>query len=314
MRARISSVALTIFALTGWSLAQTPEKGETKKSLDEYLAAAMKNSPDLQVAEAKVREAQAELRRSRIALAQRVIEANNNVDAAKAKVEHAEATFSRIKKLVATGNVSQDELQNGQALLAQSKAQLAQSEATLNGLIGNLPGNIAGMAEGNTGVVGGPPGIPFGNQAASTPGAANAFMGSCMGGGGVIGFGGGEGGMPFRRSPTGPMADRLRKALNTNVKSKAARGVAMPDLINFQKSLMPGIPFVIHLGNQDREPVNFTLEGEVPFGAVLQAMEDVVPGLKFFVREYGILVTIDGNEPADGLPVVEFWQKPTGGS
>lgn len=314
MRALISSVALTTFALTGWSLAQTPGKGEAKKSLDEYLAAAMKNSPDLQVAEAKVREAQAELRRSRIALAQRVIEANNNVDAAKAKVEHAESTFSRIKKLVETGNVSQDELQNGQALLAQSKAQLAQSEATLNGLIGNLPGNIAGMAEGNTGVVGGPPGIPFGNQAAAVPGAAIGFSGSCVGGGGMLGFGGGEGGMPFRRIPTGPMAEKLRKALNTNVKSKAVKDARLPELINFQKSLVPEIPFVIHIGNQEREPVNFTLEGDVPLGALLQAMEDVVPGLKFFVREYGILVTIEGNEPPDGVPVVEFWQKPTGGT
>jgi len=304
---------LTIFALTGWSLAQPPPgKGDVKKSLDEYLAAAMKNSPDLQVAEAKVREAQAELRRSRIALAQRVIEANNNVEAAKAKVEHAEASFNRIKKLVATGNVSQDELQNGQALLAQAKAQLAQSEAALNGLIGNLPGNVAGMAEGNIGVAAGPPGFQFGNQAAA-PGTAISFTGSCVGGGGMLGFGGGEGGMPFRRTPTGPMADRIRQALNTNVKSKAVKGAALPDLISFQKSLVPGIPFVIHLGNQEREPVNFTLEGDVPLGAVLQAMEDVVPGLKFFVREYGILVTIDGNEPADGLPVVDFWQKPTGG-
>ena len=50
----------------------------------------------------------------------------------------------------------------------------------------------------------------------------------------------------------------------------------------------------------------------MPLGAVFQALEDVVPGLKCFVREYGILITLDDAQPADGMPLIDFWHKTPG--
>src|SRR5207248_4159629 len=132
---------------------QPPEKPPAdkaeagKRSLDDLLATALKHSPDVQVAQAKVTQAEAELRRVRLTLLQKVIEANAAIDANRTAVMHAEDMFRRTAALVKTGNVSIEEQQKSDAQLAVAKAQLAQAEATLKALTGTLPG-IAGTAAG----------------------------------------------------------------------------------------------------------------------------------------------------------------------
>jgi hypothetical protein len=114
---------------------------------------------------------------------------------------------------------------------------------------------------------------------------------------------------PPMRSPVAPMADKLRTALNAVVKVKPVKDVPLADVVNSYRGAAGDVPFLLHLGDKAKEPVSLSLDGEVQLGAVFQAMEDVVPGLKCYVREYGILVTLDEIQPAAGMPLVEFWQK-----
>ena len=59
---------------------------------------------------------------------------------------------------------------------------------------------------------------------------------------------------------------------------------------------------------------SLSLKGQVALGAALQALQDVVPGLHCYVREYGILITLDEAAPPDGLPLIDFWhQQPEAG-
>src|ERR671933_587452 len=97
-------VAVALVLVTGWSFGRQPTEkakpegkpeGGSQHSLDDLLAKALRHSPDVQVAEAKVREAEAELRRTRLTLLQKVIEAHAAVESQKSKLAQAEATFAR---------------------------------------------------------------------------------------------------------------------------------------------------------------------------------------------------------------------------
>jgi hypothetical protein len=319
MRALTSAVVMLAVVVTGWSFGQQPpdkpaaEKGESKRSLEELLASALRHSPDVQVGEAKVREAEAELRRTRLTLLQRIIEAHGNVDVQRATAAQAEATFRRISQIVRTGQASAEEMEKAQAMLAAAKAQLAAAEATLNGLTGTMPGGLGALAAplGEGGVAAGPgPGV--GTQPMPMMGGM-----ASMPGGGAGGFGGGMVGIlggnptpvdPATRLPRGPMAEKLRVALNAPVKVTPVKDRPLAEVFAPFRAAAKGIPFVLHLGEKANEQVSFSLDGEVPLAAAIQALEDVVPGLKCYVREYGILVIEEGGPPIDGAPLVEFWR------
>ena len=141
MRASISWVLLSVVFVTGRSFGQpATDKGvptvppadkglAAKRTLDEQLAAALRHSPDIQVAEAKVREAQAELRRTRLTVLQRVIDTSATVEAARVAAAHAEATFARVSHMVQAGQAPCEEVEAAEAKLAAAKAQRALAES-----------------------------------------------------------------------------------------------------------------------------------------------------------------------------------------
>jgi hypothetical protein len=349
MRGSIRWVLLSLIVVTGWSFGQpaaekpsADKAGGGKQSLDDLLAAALRHSPDVQVADAKVRAAQAELRRVRLTLLQKVIEANAAVDANRTAVMHAEEMFRRIAMLVKTGNISAEEHQRAEAQLAAAKATLAQAETTLNALTGNLPGAAGTLArDGVSGVTFGgaapalsgsisgmPPGGISGINSAiggisgnlgGISGAGISGIGGGLGGlqgsigGNLGGFGGGfGGGPPPVRVPSVPMADKLRKALDATVKVGGIKDKPLAEFVTSFRPAASGVPFLLQLGDKANVPVSLSLDGDVQLGAVFQALEDVVPGLKCYVREYGILVTMDDNPIQDAMPLIEFWQRRPG--
>src|SRR5688572_25663246 len=125
-------VLLGVVLVTGWSFGQPPaekpkaEKAEGSSSrLEELLATALRHSPDVQVAEAKVREAEAELRRTRLTLLQKVIEAHLAVEAQKTDAAAAEAKFRRMAQMRGSGVLSTEEYSAAESLFAAAKARLA---------------------------------------------------------------------------------------------------------------------------------------------------------------------------------------------
>ena len=88
-----------------------------------------------------------------------------------------------------------------------------------------------------------------------------------------------------------------------------ADGVKLAGVADALRTTLPDVPFLVNVGDKKNEVVSLTLTGKVPLGAAFQALQDVVPGLHCFVREYGILITLDDAAPADGMPVIEFWHR-----
>src|SRR5262249_24243040 len=105
------------------------------------------------------------------------------------------------------------------------------------------------------------------------------------------------------------LADKIRKALDkpidANYKDKPFTDV----LKEFEKHLQ-GIPF--RRGTQDPAG-NMDLNlGQVPLGTAIQAYTDLMPHIRFVVRDYGILMATKNNLPPGAVELYNFWKSDAG--
>jgi hypothetical protein len=201
--------------------------------------------------------------------------------------------------------VSSEELTKVKADVEAVKAAMKQAELTLNGLTGKL--TFTG-AMGPTGTI---------TMTGPLPGMGGMSGGQQLGlqvGGGVLGIGGGGGGMGLggeaARAPHGAMAEKIGKALDKPIKlDKPIEKAPLKEVLNLLRSKAGDVPFLPQLQGKDDQPVTLSLTGEIMLGAAFQALQDVVPGLQCFVREYGILILVDGATPdQDGMLLLDFWR------
>src|SRR5260370_31787658 len=108
-----------------------------KTKLEEMLQQALRNNPDIRVAEAKVAEAEAELNRTGLVIMQKVVLYNTNLADAKAKVAGAERRLERVVAANRAVAVSAEEIQIAETELQTAKANLAKVEAELPLLLGD---------------------------------------------------------------------------------------------------------------------------------------------------------------------------------
>lgn len=278
-------IALTLGAAFGdppgkeqpFSVPLKPGAGQ----LDELLAKAVANSPDVQIAEAKLREAEAELRRSRMSLFQKIIDLQAAAEMQKQQVLFAEAALAKATKLRQSGTLSEEEFRVAMKQLADAKANTARVETQLAMLCGQGP-------------------------------EVRAVQGIHLGAGGAIGFTGaattdGEGDGRLVRPPSPAMAEKIRKALDTPVRAGDFKETPLADVLNYYRELSKTVPIVIAIGGHRDDQISLTLDKELPLGSHLQALQDLAPGLLISVRDYGVLVTFDG-QPDDAISFLDFWQ------
>lgn len=289
----------------------------SKDSLEQLLTDALRHSPDIQLADAKVREAEAELRKTRLQIMQRVIELQSAVEAQKQKVSAAEEAFQRLTKLFAAAAVPGSELAKARADFETAKGALKQAELPLGGLTGRFPAQMSGVmggmglgAAGMPGALGGGAIGMLGGLGGGTPLAGGTMVFP----GGVLGIGGGLGGVPDAaanvKTPRGPMAEKIRKALDSPVKVSGLVNKPLMDVLVLVRDLAPGVQVLVGTVPPDTK-VTLTLSGEIALGALIQAIQDVVP-IQFYARDYGIYVTSEG-APEGGLLLHDFWREPQKG-
>lgn len=317
----ITIVLAAVGALWGQQpAAQKPPGGGDEKvapakdSVEQLLVEALKNSPEIQLAEAKLREAEAALRQTRLSIMQKVIEQQSTVETQKSKATLAEANLQRLSKLFEKGMVSSEELAKVKADVEAVKAAMKQAELTLNGLTGKLTITGSGWPAGPLMITGNPAGPGTINTGMSVPGGHQLGI-QVAGGGGVLGIGGGTGGMGLvgessARAPHGAMAEKIGKALDKTIKlDKPIEKAPLKEVLNLLRSRAGDVPFLPQLQGKDDQPVTLSLTGEIMLGAAFQALQDVVPGLQCFVREYGILILMDGATPdQDAMLLLDFWR------
>lgn len=113
---------------------------KVKSPLDEKIAAALKNHPDVKAAEAKRLLAEAELEQAKLAITQRVASAVSKVELAKARLIEAEEAAIIYDKILKMGGAA-SEIEKAQYAKARpgliaAKAELAAAELELQQLVG----------------------------------------------------------------------------------------------------------------------------------------------------------------------------------
>ncbi len=301
---------------------KTPAKGAqpAEPTLEEMLNKALKDNPDIRVAEAKVREADAELNRTRLQVTQKVLAFHHSRESQKAIIRVAEEDLQRIQKLEANKAVSAEEVKQAQQRLSASKAKLAEIEAEMPYLLGQqqrltTAGSLSLSPDGKwlySNTIDGT--VKLWESAIidlakpidiNTPILENSnFINS-----GAIElelFG------QFKQSPkeTGSIADKVRKALETQV-TVDYKQKTVHDILEDLKKKVPGLS--IHdLSGVSQVVINVQIDGQVPLRTALEMLEDTgsvflhqseAGRVSFVLRDYGILFAPVSSLPSDAVHI-----------
>jgi hypothetical protein len=252
----------------------------------------MKDNPDIRVAEAKMREAEAELNRTRLQVTQKVIACHHSVEAERSAVVLAENDFRRCEEFVKQRSAPQSAIQEVQEKLSRAKAKLAEVEAERAYLLGNHRHNghalvyTWGLADYAV------PEIKL-QWGLSQVERDDRFVWQNA----------------FQTPVPASMAEKIRHALDTPTPFETKGPIPLADVLKNLSGKAPGISFQLAISqNQLQSPVVLNLPGQLPLGAVLQALEDTTGGLVFVVRDYGILATSTEKIPPGALHIESFWK------
>jgi hypothetical protein len=247
---------------------------QAEPTLEEMLNKALKDNPDIRVAESKVREAEAELNRTRLQVTQKVLAFHHNHEAQKAAVKVAEEDLGRVRKLQKSAVLSQEEVTQAENRLSQAKAKLAEIEAEMPYLLGQQRkvlsfGNVTDTINVTDMIT----------EVKLLDASAHWSRLKTTG-----------------RSEIQPVAgttlDKIRKALDTPV-SVDYKDKDLTEILKDLERKVAGISFHNLVGGSG----DLHLDGAAPLGAVLQLVEDTFTDpargdrCAFAIREYGILFT-----------------------
>ena len=132
---------------------KTETKFVTEWKDDEGLAAlseqALKNNPDIRVAEVKLQQAEAELNRARMAAVHKIVVLQSQLRSARAELAEAEKTYKRMKELNANHAISAAELAQAAlgVMTVKEKVTRSKPSSRLIGKVTAAPGmsSMSGM-------------------------------------------------------------------------------------------------------------------------------------------------------------------------
>jgi len=251
---------------------QEPKSQPKSVTLEEMLSQALRNNPDIRVAEAKLREAEEELNRVRMAVAQKVAAYQAEVAVKKTNAEEARSRYQMAEQLHQTNAIALDEFKSVTHKLEKAKSELAAVEAQLPYLVGERRISLLKLTEGEMR----PPGtvtfgsgdtistdqlrLIFGEVIADTlqksQGAApmhgdlptrNILIPQTGGGltvGGVLSGGGlnagvnafGQGGLQNLQQFGGGALDRATQGISPKMAEKIRKALDTPIRVNFSQS------------------------------------------------------------------------------
>jgi hypothetical protein len=239
-------------------------------SLDNMLATALKYNTDIRLAERKLRDAEAELNRTRLRILQKIIALHHSLKSLRAALEGAESKYRRVEQLVRRGTVQPALLQEAEQELASAQSRYSEIESEMPYLLGRQEERL-GKEIIRTEVQIGP-----------RRAVASAI--------------------------SRDMAARIHKTLNRSVRVDY-QATPLAEVLQGLQDKAQGLPFQRNLAIRDLGEVKVSLRlGEVSLAAALLALQDTIPGLRIAVRDYGLLVTWEHQVPLGGVRLYDFWK------
>jgi hypothetical protein len=278
-------------------------KGAQKSKLEEMLAAAMKDSPDVRVARAKLEkakaeaaEAEAEVNRAILQVAQKVTLLYKGVESQKETVASVQDEFKVAETHYQTGRITAGELAQARQKVIAAKAKLSDLESELTLVLGkpSPEGDWVRLVYPDGTCIKCHEGKPHDGWEEKVVLEAHK----------VLGF---KTDWLFSRKVTkGPLSEKIRAALDKEVRLNYSNA----DLDDVIKGLqeMSGVTIqVVRSPGEQPGKVTARLEG-ISFGAALQWLEDVLPNARVVVREYGLLIAPKERVPPGAVLLNDFWK------
>jgi hypothetical protein len=269
-------------------------KQSAASSLEDMLAKALKQNPDILVAEAKLRTAEAELNRVRQQVLAKIVDLNAEIVSSKYISKEADTRLTRLKELRSKGGnlVSDEDLGTAQMVADKYKFELSRKEAEMSLLIGKkvaLGDKVQPLAIS-------PDGQWLLAEIDGSFRMKNLATDKWVD--------------PKALDLKKSTADKMRAALETQVKVNYNR-VPLEEVLEYLQSLVKGVNLYLAGREFKRDsPVTAKLTEPVSLLAALQLLEDTT-GLRFIVREYGIVAVDRNNLPPGALSVSDFARQST---
>jgi len=259
---------------------------EVPPGLQQMLEQALRANPDIRVAEAKLRDAEAELSRTRLKVMTRVVELQHEIRALKSAVDFAQKRYTRLKDLAEHKSVDQRLVDEQEAPLLKAKAELAKAEAEFPYLLGNAPLTGAEAMAGDASAV------ARALRALAKTAAAPA-----------------EPGVVFVPYVAPGVHAKVHKALDEKIKLDHPEGVTLKDLADFLQEHSGGLNVTLALGPGNLTEVQFPLAFKQPVavGAVYEWLEDQFP-VRCVVRDYGIVIAVRERVPPGAAHLLDLWR------
>lgn len=248
------------------------------KTLDEAIQRALANNPDIRLAEANLRQAQA-------AYEQAKLKVTNQVMIAMEKAEVDRLELERLQTLRKQGVISEEDARG-------ARFESRKSDLELDYLLGVGPLPVQSMLDPRSGQSG----MPWGG--------INNFHSAALGDGlrTVIPDGGGGTTPGAQESQGGGGAaaaeapgDRVRAALGAQNANVSLNAIPLPDLAKVLSDAI-GVPVIFdakEFSGTKPEETRITLEirdEELTWNDIIQAISDT-HNVGFLIRDYGILIT-----------------------
>ena len=289
----------------------------TKGTLEDILAQALNNNPDIRVAEAKMREAEAEFNRVKLQVTQKVVAQQREIEACKDALKYAQANYDRMQALLRTGAGTAEGIGSAEAKLQQAKAELARAEADLPYLLGSPfqatlsleywklrtprmeealdPKTNEEIRETLKRA------FPKSNVPIQEPKHKWIVQEHIL----APGEFGLANRIDSRHAPIPEgMATKIHTALDKPVHVDFNQ-VPLKDILDF---LQQAVGFnVVNQIHFDNVRINLRLTDPVPLGAIFQCLEDQHEW-RFVVREYGIVAAHAGHVPPGAISLQAFWK------
>jgi hypothetical protein len=270
-------------------------KEPDKLSLEEMLNQALKDNPDIRVAEAKVHEAEAELNRTRITVLQKIVSNRAAWKLAKAKVAAAEQQLVRMQTLMKSAAISQEEYRAAEQAVIVAKGELETVEAEVPALLGKSPlkGSVSqGYREDLLRA------LTANDLAQSQVAAGLRYLARQQ---------------AMAAAAPGSVTEKIHQALETPIKVHFDN-LPLPKVLQELRQSVPDITIRDHVTDRTNEvTITLAFKDPLPLRAVLQAIEDELQDLgpingkcHFVVREYGLLLVPEKHLPPGALLLHEF--------
>jgi hypothetical protein len=256
-------------------------------SLEDLLAKGLKQNPDVLVAEAKVREAEAELNRVRQMVLTKIAVLHADIDFAKAQVEQSSKQLKRLSELRAGGQASAEEFDLATVILLKHKSELARLQADMALLVGK---KVAGLNLTVKELAF----SPDGRLLVEKDEHGKVRIWDVKTGKQI------EGKVADLKAPT---IHNVRTALETPIRVEFKQ-VPLGDVLEYLQKHVKGVNLLSGVKGEV-QPVNAVLTEPVTLAALLQLVEDQA-GVRFVVREYGIVAVDRDAVPPGAVPVSDF--------